>query len=350
MSQETLTWLNNMTLIGFTDKRGKAWHYKASEQGDQPNHYPGAIPIEDVRRRLFSWEAKEGEVRVDILSPDGVTTMRDPERKAIIRPAGALGPDDEGGVLEIFKQGYVMHQYDEWLLQQVATILDDDLSIGSAGLLRMGGVAWVQVEVPENIETPSGVVFRPNLLAATSLDGTMATTYKRCVTNVVCDNTMAAGLTEKGHTLKIRHSRYSKVKLAEVREALDIVHTIADDFAEQVEQLTNTAVSEGDWNKFLDDLVPLVDDAGNRKEGRGLTLAENKRAKLQNLWSYDERVAPWAGTAFGVVQAVNTFTHHVQGSKEGGERGQANMLRAVTGQTDKLDREALATLNKVMAA
>ena len=49
----------------------------------------------------------------------------------------------------------------------MANILDDDLSISSAGLLRGGAVAWVEVSVPESITTPEGVVFRPNLLATT---------------------------------------------------------------------------------------------------------------------------------------------------------------------------------------
>ena len=38
MSQETLAWLNTNVLVGFTDKRGIAWHYRASEQGSEPNH------------------------------------------------------------------------------------------------------------------------------------------------------------------------------------------------------------------------------------------------------------------------------------------------------------------------
>lgn len=350
MSRETMQWLNQMTLVGFTEKRGTAWHYKADEQGAEPNHYPGAIPIEDVRRRLFAWQAVESAgITAEVLTDDGVHIYRDAERKAIIRPAGALSPDDKGGILGLFKSGYRIHQYDEWLLQQVATILDDDLSIGSAGLLRDGGVAWVQVEVPDNIVTPSGVEFRPNLLAATSLDGTLATVYKRTATLVVCDNTMAAGLTEQGQEIRIKHSRYSNAKLTDIRQALEIVHSIADDFMAQVEQLTNVSVNEEAWSKFLDAYVPLTDERGNAKEGRGLTIAENKRAKLQNLWHYDERVAPWAGTAHGVVQCVNTYMHHLQGSATGGARGQANMLRAVSGQTEKADHEALALLNGVLA-
>lgn len=351
MSRETMKWLNTMTLIGFTEKRGKAWHYKAEEQGDEPNHYVGAVPIEDVQRRLFSWHAVEGTSETTILLPDGVVHMTDPTSKFICRPPGAFGDNDPGAMLKNFKQGYLMHQYDEWLLQQVAAILDDSLNIGSAGMLADGGQAWVSVEVPDNIVTPSGVVFRPNLLAATSLDGSLSTTYKRVVTNVVCDNTMAAGLTEEGQQIKIRHSKYSNAKLTDVRAALEIVHTIGDDFSRQIEQLTNTAVTDDVWAAFLDaeKTTALVDDKGNEKTGRGLTMANNKRAKLSQLYNHDDRVAPWRGTAWGVVQAVNTFAHHVQGEKTGADRAQLNMSRAITGETDKLDRSTLAQLMGVLA-
>ena len=52
MSEETVHDLNSSTLIGNTDARGTAWHYRAEHQGDEPNHYPGPIPVADVQRRL----------------------------------------------------------------------------------------------------------------------------------------------------------------------------------------------------------------------------------------------------------------------------------------------------------
>lgn len=36
-------------------------------------------------------------------------------------------------------------------------------------------------------------------------------------------------------------------------------------------------------------------------------IAEKKRAGLQKLYTHDLRVAPWAGTAYGVLQAANTY-------------------------------------------
>jgi len=38
-----------LTLIGFTEQRGHAWHYRAGAQGEEPNHYP-ELPAVGIRR------------------------------------------------------------------------------------------------------------------------------------------------------------------------------------------------------------------------------------------------------------------------------------------------------------
>lgn len=343
MSQETSIWLNQNTLIGFTTERGHAWHYRESEQGGEPNHYPGEIPIEDVRRRLFDWEAVEGTLAATVVSENGVLTINDPERKAIIRP-------DTETILGVFKKGYQIHQYPEWLLDQVAFLLDDDLHIGSAGLLRGGAQAWVQLEVPDTITTPEGVEFRPHLLAATSLDGSLATTYGRAVTNTVCDNTMSIAIKGMGEQkTKVKHSRYSKVRLADARAALAIVHETGEAFAAQVAELCATTVTEKQWTKFLEQLTPLArDGSGEVKAGSATTKALAKRDRLQTLYRHDDRVEPWMGTAYGVVQAVNTYTHHDQKIK-GGNRAERNADRAVNGGIDKLDTATYDALALVLS-
>ncbi|NRQ38789.1 DUF932 domain-containing protein [Nonomuraea sp. NN258] len=336
MSRETLAWLNKNTLIGFTAKRGTAWHYRASQQGDEPNHYPGPIPIADVKRRLFHWEPVEGSIETTYLTEDGVTRLIDPTRKAIIRP-------DTGHILGVFKQGFRIHEYKRWLVGHIETILDDDLSIGSAGLLRDGAVAWVQIEVPETCTTPEGVAFRPFLSAATSLDGSLSSTYQTGAQLIRCDNTLSAALAERNaKQVKIKHSRNSLARIAEVRDALGIIHQVADDFAAEVRHLCQVDVSPGQWTAFLDRHVPVPSERGRRR-----TLAETKRAALSRLWNDDERVTPWQGTAFGVVQAVNTYTHHEQ-SVRGAVRVERNMHRMVTGGVDDLDLATVQTLEKVL--
>ncbi|WP_370023363.1 DUF932 domain-containing protein [Planotetraspora sp. GP83] len=232
----------------------------------EPNHYPGPVPVDDVKRRLFGWDALSRPIYVEDPITGGLVTV--PERQAIVR-------SDTGHVMGIFSDAYQPHPYVEWLIGTIGRLLDDDLSIGSAGLLRNGAVAWVSVEVPDTITTPEGVEFRPHLLGATSFDGSLATTFKRVITNVICDNTMAAGLAERGQQVKIKHSRHSKLRLNEARDALNIVYQVADDFADQVKRLCDITVSPRQWAALLDELAPVPTEPG-----RSRSLAETKRQTM----------------------------------------------------------------------
>lgn len=337
MSAETSIWLNNNTLIGFTEKRGHAWHYRADAQGEESNHYTGAIPVEDVKRRLFSWSAMSGPVESTLLVDTGVMRVTDPTRQVIAR-------SDTGQILGVFKSGYQIHQFGDWLVDNVSTILDDDLQIGSAGLLKGGAVAWVSVEVPDTITTPEGVAFRPHLLACTSHDGSMATTYKRVVQLVVCDNTLAIARREEGQVFRVKHTTKSLNRVAEARDALAIVHAAADDFAAEVERLTQIEVTGSDWQRFLDAHIELDTETMGK---RAVTLAEKKRDQFNLLWNHDERVSPWRGTALGVLQADNTWRHHLQ-TVRGVQRGERNEMHALDGTTESGDASVLRTLERVL--
>jgi phage/plasmid-like protein (TIGR03299 family) len=309
-----------------TDKRGQAWHWREGTD----NHYPGAIPVEHVLKRLFHWQADERPLFLD----GGVPVVG---RKAIVR-------SDNGHVMGIFKDGYRPHQYEEWLIDNVSTILDDDLSISSAGLLKGGAVAWVEVSVPETITTPEGVDFRPNLLACTSFDGSISTTYNRNVVATVCDNTLDLALMRgRDQQVKIRHSKNSLAKITDVREALAIVHSDADDFAAEVAKLTSIQVDHSKFEEIVDAIIPLP-KVEEGKSTRGVTIAERKRETLWGLWQGDERVTPWQGTAYGALAAFNTFYQH-ELTGVGNNRAERNMLMAVDGRRAKEDYE---TLTKIM--
>lgn len=341
MSRETLTHLNTQTLIGFTDKRGNAWHYRAEEQGDEPNHYPGAIPVADVKRRLFDWTVGEGSVETNVLTDDGVLHVVDPTRKTVVRL-------DTGAILGVHGLGYRVHDYTQWLIENVETLLNDHIEIGSAGLLRGGALAWVQVEAPETLSTPEGVDYRPFISAATSLDGTLKSIYTAGSQLVVCDNTLSASLRAADALhVKVSHTSNSLGRLNTVRAALGL-EQVAENFAAQVAEQCATRVSDAQWAAFLDAHTPLVDGDGEPLSARSLTLATRKRETLDGLWNHDDRVSPWKGTLFGGVQAVNTFTHH-EGIVRGADRAQRNALRVVTGGVDKLDAATLRTFATVLA-
>jgi phage/plasmid-like protein (TIGR03299 family) len=337
MSRETLTWLNENTLIGFTEKRGRAWHYR---QGSD-NHFTGPVPVEDVRKRLFDWEAVEQPVILGetVTDADGDPSLvfpgqLIPGRKAIVHPV-------TGHVFAVVTDSYQIHQYNQWLIDNVETILDDDLQIGSAGLLRRGGVAWVQVEMPETIETPEGVRFRPFLLASTSLDTSISTRYGQAVTATVCDNTLNIARGEDGPQLTIRHSSKSLGRLSEVRDALGIVYTAADEFSRQVADLTATEFTPRNFWDLMNTEVQLPD---KKKAAGAYNAAKEKREFLWDLYRFDARVAPWTGTAFGAWQAFNTYEQHENKLGKNVVRAERNMWRAVKGDTAKADTRVLTKI------
>ena len=333
MSRETLKWLNTQVLVGFTDQNGMPWHYRKSDQGEEPNVYPGPIPKEDVLRRIFDWTAEERQVFVD--SPAGPVP---------VEHLHAIVHGRTGDVFNVVKKSYVIHQYDAWLLTKIAHLLDDsDLHIGTAGLLRGGAGAFVTVELSDNVTSRSGMELRPRILAATSHDSKLATVYKPVSTIVVCDNTLDFALREKTPAVRTRHTRYSKVRLESARETLNLLIAGGKDMVDFVDGLADVTVSEAQWEEIVAQLVPIPEKSLPRVAAR----LQNKREELNHMWNDDPRCAPWKGSALGAFQVFNTFAQYVAGPDD--KRMDRNIARAVTDKGLQEDRECVSTIRQIAA-
>lgn len=119
MSRETLETLNTQTLIGFTAKRGTrgttAPRTRATSRTTTRGRFLLSMCAGAVRLG-----ARRAEVSATIMTADGVRAFHDPTRRGLSARHGR-GP---GGV---FSRSYQIHGYEEWLLRNVADLLDDDL-------------------------------------------------------------------------------------------------------------------------------------------------------------------------------------------------------------------------------
>lgn len=338
MSLETQEWLDTQVLVGCTDTRGNAWHWRRGND----NHYPAGIPVEDVRRRLFNFTVDAHPVAFivpcDISDPrmSGLDDDGSPFRlvKSAQGRVGQLRSDTDFD-LGVFGDGYRGHAYGEWLIENVQSMLGEGLVIGSAGLLRNGAVAWVQVEMPENMMTPSGERFRPFLMAFTSFDGSLATGYKLLFQRIVCDNTMTIGLQEYAPTWRTRHTAHSQFRSEDARATLGVraLEKAAAAFTVRAEEMINTPVTDEQWGALIFEIFGQRDTNGKLiPESQWSPVVQtrfsNKRAAVQGLWVDDERVAPFKGTAWGVLQAFSTHDLHI-GTVRGKPRQERNMLAAV---------------------
>jgi phage/plasmid-like protein (TIGR03299 family) len=346
MSSEDSAWLNQNILVGYKLQRGTAWHYKESDQGDEPNHYDGAIPVEDVRRRLFNYTANSAPVFMRVPATlddfDGVDEEGMPFKMVQLDDRQAIYHSRTLECFNIFKDSYRTHQFDS-LITMAENLIDDSINVGSAGILKGGAVGWLSIEQPESIEILDGFSVRPHLLLTTSHNGTLATTIKPVTTFVVCDNTHMMALGEDGRQFKARHSKYSDMRISSVQEALGFVHRMTDDLTAELTRLQAWSVTDEQWRKVVDKLAPMPDV--NEVSATVATKAQNKRNAIFGLYKDDERVAPWAGTALGVLQAFNTYNHHFGSTVA--KRTERNMMNVLNGKTEQADNEVLKTLASV---
>lgn len=300
---------------------------------------PGALSLNDARR-LIGWLPLESETNTStFITDNGVLTVDDPDQKKLLHPV-------THEILGRHLSGYKVHGYSETLLRDAAAIASTELGIAKVTVLGGGRRAAVQYEFNENVTTSKGVEFRPFLSAATSLDGSIATSFFTGSTIVICDNTLHLALrraVKDGAIYKVKHTRHSEVNVADARAALDIVFRMSDEFTEEIDRLTNQYVSDQKWKDILDELVPEAKDSASART-RG--MAERKRAELNSLWNYDERAATWKNSAYGVVAAFNTWANQVQ-TVRNVDRGERNVAKMIDGTFQKLDTLVLRTLERV---
>lgn len=362
MSKETLEWLNENTMLGFTANRekykgmgwvtfdesdgtNKAWWY----QDGYEHGYPGAIPVEEIIRVLFNWTPVESAIMhqvwdgVDEVDADGQDDrgyfkwVADDRFKGILHPTtgyvfGTFGIDS-----------YQVHSYSEWLLKAAERMVDSELGFASAGLLRSGGVAYAQAELPDCIEV-AGMDIRPGMLAATSCDGTKATQYKLTTNISICDNSLEVNLSEDTPGIKIRHSSKSLGRINDAREALGLLYKHTEDMVQFLDTLSNVDVTDAQFRQIVDTIKPIpepiveVTSKGvTTKNQRGITIAENTQADLWNMWSKDARAKQWNGTLLGAFQSVNTWHNHERSNNDNGV--ERVMTATLSGDVGRFDAE-----------
>jgi phage/plasmid-like protein (TIGR03299 family) len=367
MSKESMEWLRSNIRVGFTGSDGPAWWAASGEYMTDGSHFDGPVPTKEVER-LLSVEFAEGTVfstytvvdhteeckAADWDPADGDPfecpshreSTQDKTRKTIITP-------DNGDILGIFKLGYQVHDYKRWTADQIAAILDTsrgELGTKSVGLLKNRGVAFMQAQLTGSGLEVGGFEFTPYILAATSVDGSLSSTYATGVTAAVCDNTLADALLNAVTRLKVKHSRNSAGKLADVRDKLGLVYQAGDNFAQAAADLQKVDVTPADFRALLDEVAAVpAPDPKSSTGGAKYTNAVKLRETYEAMWNHDAKVKPWAGTAFGWVQLCNTYNtwkRNVSGADGG--RMERTYLNMVTGVTAKEDANALDTLAKVM--
>lgn len=341
MSSETSEWLNTNIMVG----NGVTPWWIEGERASHANLYDGPLDRDEITSKLLGWMPNVEA----IYDADGYE-IADYIR---LTPSDVNTPGKAKPTLGIHTDGYAVHRYD--------TLLGvSPLEVASAGLLKQRRVFWVTFSRDGNptVSTPEGVDFLPYITASTSLDASMSTSISEHVTLPICDNTLDIARME-GERFKIKHSKKSGTSWAsDAAKAASVLAKLEEDMTGEIKTLCGQSVTEKQWLAFLDEWCPLPEKQLTKGGGPGksFTMAENRRVFMDEMYRRDARVSPWTGTAFGVVQAVNTYANHhaIVRDTSGDDMGataarvQRNMLRTVTGRWAEIDQSTLSTLDKIL--
>lgn len=247
-----------------------------------------------------------------VLTPNGISPLV--KTCAIVRADGKIvgegvGQDSYGIVqaLDAFEFG-----------TELAGRLDKPLV--SAGTIREGTQFFFTYDLGGS--DLNGEAIESHLSIVSSHDGSLTLQALHSTTVVVCANTLAMALGSAKDRVVFKHTSEVEDRMAQYLAVREMADTRTHSVEDAIRTLQSTQLR--DFDLVLDAVLPKMDGTG-----RGVTMRTDQRRDLRTLYFDSELVAPWRGTGWGGVQAVNTFEQWVAPMR-GKAKGQSDdNLRAV---------------------
>ena len=245
------------------------------------------------------------------------------------------GRKDADTFLGTVGKDYAVIQHDEGFKSIDALMRTvDGAHYETAGVLGEGERVWALADLGLTAKVGDDVQ-RGYLLFSTGHDGSMAHSYRMCMTRVVCENTLLAGLSERTKgSLSIRHTKHANTRLIDARAALDAMGEDVRSMEDKLNFLAGRKVTREALTTVMDRLFPKV-------EGKETTRRSNILGDILKIYELNDGNAfpEQRGTAYNLLNAITNYTDHERSSKEDG-RAESAMF----GSGDALKSKAMEVI------
>jgi phage/plasmid-like protein (TIGR03299 family) len=223
---------------------------------------------------------------------------------------------------------------------------DDILGLSGAhwitgGCLKDGSLVWMMAKLPEAVYIGGfeDEAIQPYVMVSNGHDGSKGLEASVVTVRVVCSNTFTAALQGAKRTHKIRHTKNMGERMTEAKNVINVVDTYGANLRKLGDKLIGQSFSNGDFDKFLETLVPTADlDAG-----AALTKAENKQEAIKSLYINKPDLQNIKGTKWGALQAVIDYNdHHIV--SRGNNKAENRMTRILMPMQKNIGHTALDLL------
>lgn len=183
-------------------------------------------------------------------------------------------------------------------------ILGKGITYETAGALGNGEKVWVLARMPESEIV--GEKFENYLVFSNSHDGKGSIKIACTQTRVVCQNTLSFALQGAKRSWTTKHMGDMNSKMAEASRTLELAYQYQDAFKKEAEALANQSITEGQFQIFVEKLIPIANDASDRNKLNLLDM----QSELITRYKEAPDLANIRGTKYGVMQAVSDFATH----------------------------------------
>lgn len=261
---------------------------------------PEAFDLDDVRELAPAIASDVYKVPAMYMTNDSVITggtcgiVREYDGKLV----------GEGHGIESY--GIVQYETMYKLGAAIADVLEAPMF--TTGSLREGRQFFIGFRA--NDLDVNGEIVQRRPAVCSSHDGSLkAVAYDSSVLPV-CANTLTWGLSSGRNILGFRHTSGVEDAIAQAIEFQKLHSTNDEVIVKRISDLQLRPFSTADFVGVMDTVLPTLPDS-DAITNRAKTIRTNARESVQVMWLRDERVAPFRGTAWGAVQAFNTYEQWV---------------------------------------
>lgn len=186
----------------------------------------------------------------------------------------------------------------------------DEAMYHTAGTLGKGERIWIMAKLPDYISVKGDQVDKFVLLAS-SHDGSGSIIAKFTPIRVVCNNTLSAALAGKSDTVKIRHTRTMKDRLAEAHRVLGLSNKIYDQLDAIFNQMAETKITDEAMKTYIINSLTPDNKSEEEKEEMSTRLI-NITNRVIGLTEEGMGMNHEAtkGTLWGAYNALTEYADH----------------------------------------
>jgi phage/plasmid-like protein (TIGR03299 family) len=237
------------------------------------------------------------------MTPDGMVQIDNRFATLADIRKSADGDERETRVFDVVGSSYAPIQN-----EQSFTLLDSIVSSSgahyeTAGALGDGRKTFVSLRMPEGIQIQGTDAIDLFLIATNTHDGSGSLRLMVSPTRVVCANTLALALRDHKTSWTVRHTKSADQNIGMARQSLALTFEVGKEWADLMNTLATTSMTDADFGKFMRDLYATDEDMSKRQ----VTANETDMAGITALWNNSATMTDLDQTAY---RAYNAYTEY----------------------------------------